>query len=180
MSGTTLRGRVWKFGDNISGDDGIIEFSIVANGFGKAFDTDALRAMCFRRLRPEFPAEVRPGDIVVAGRNFAHHSHIEVPVAMKAAGIVAVVVESAESAIIRRALNIGLPFITCPGIAAAVQDGEVLEADPATGIIRAPSGKVLQARPYSPGMVKVWQAGGAIALLEQQHLLLGGRKLMKD
>jgi 3-isopropylmalate/(R)-2-methylmalate dehydratase small subunit len=170
MNGTTLRGRVWKFGDNVSGDDGIIEFSIVAAGFGKAFDEVALRAMCFRRLRPEFPDQVRPGDIVVAGRNFAHHSHIEVPVAMKASGIAAVIVESAESAIIRRALNIGLPFVTCPGIAAAVEDGEQMEADPATGIIRVPSGQVLRARPYSPRMVEVWQAGGAIALLEKEHL----------
>ena len=38
MSATNLRGRVWKFGDHVSGDDGIIEFSIVATGFGKAFD----------------------------------------------------------------------------------------------------------------------------------------------
>jgi 3-isopropylmalate/(R)-2-methylmalate dehydratase small subunit len=168
MNGTTLRGRVWKFGDNVSGDDGIIEFSIVAQGFGKAFDEDALRAMCFRRLRPEFPAEVRPGDLVVGGTNFGHHNHVEVSVAIKASGIAAVIVESCESGIIRRALNVGLPILTCPGITAAVEDGEILEADPATGTIRTPSGRVLQARPFSPYMVQVWRAGGSIALLEQQ------------
>ena len=67
MSETSPRGRMWKFGDNVHGDDGIIDFSIVREGFGKEFDEDALRAMCFRRLRPEFPAEVKPGDIVVGG-----------------------------------------------------------------------------------------------------------------
>ena len=167
-SGTGRSGRVWKFGDNVSGDDGIIEFSIVAGGFGKAFDEDALRAMCFRRLRPEFPAEVRPGDIVVGGTNFGHHNHVEVSVAMRASGIAVVVVESCESGIVRRALNVGLPIMTCPGIVAAVEDGEVLEADPATGVIHAPRGRVLHARPFSPRMVEIWLAGGSIALLERE------------
>ena len=168
MSDTKRRGRVWKFGDNISGDDGIIEFSIVREGFGKAFDEDALRAMCFRSLRPEFPAEVRPGDIVVGGRNFGHHNHVEVSVAMKASGIATVIVESCESGIIRRALNVGLPIMTCPGIADTVEDGDVIEADPATGVIRNAAGVVLQARPFSPRMVQIWQAGGTIPLLEQE------------
>ncbi|WP_043833505.1 hypothetical protein [Muricoccus aerilatus] len=168
MGGTALRGRVWKFGDNISGDDGIIEFSIIREGFGKAFDEGALRAMCFRRLRPEFPTEVRPGDIVVGGRNFGHHNHVEVSVAMKASGITVVVVESCESGIIRRALNVGLPVMICPGITDAVADGEVLEADPATGAIRTASGQHLQSRPFSPRMVEIWQAGGSIPLLQRE------------
>ncbi|PZW41870.1 3-isopropylmalate/(R)-2-methylmalate dehydratase small subunit [Humitalea rosea] len=168
MSDTKLRGSIWKFGDNVSGDDGIIEFSIIREGFGKAFDEDALRAMCFRRLRPEFPAEVRPGDLVVGGSNFGHHNHVEVSVAIKASGIGAVVVESCESGIIRRALNVGLPIMICPGIAAAVEDGEMLEADPATGLVTAASGRVLHARPFSARMVQVWRAGGAIPLLQQE------------
>ncbi|MFT8244902.1 hypothetical protein [Roseomonas sp. BN140053] len=168
MSDTTRRGRVWKFGDNVSGDDGIIEFSVVREGFGKAFDEDTLRAMCFRSLRPEFPAEVKPGDIVVGGTNFGHHNHVEVSVAIKVSGISVVIVESCESGIIRRALNVGLPIMTCPGITAAVEDGEVLEADPATGIIRTASGQVLQSRPFSPRMVEIWQAGGTIPLLERE------------
>ena len=168
MTDTTLRGRVWKFGDNVSGDDGIIEFSIIREGFGKAFDEDALRAMCFRRLRPEFPEQVRPGDIVVGGTNFGHHNHVEVSVAIKASGIAAVIVESCESGIIRRALNVGLPIMTCPGITAAVQDGEPLEADPATGAIRTAAGRLLQSRPFSPRMVQIWQAGGSIPLLAHE------------
>ncbi len=132
MSTINLVGRVWKFSGNVS-DDGIIEFSIVAQRFGKAFDEDALRATCFRRLRPEFPREVRPSDIVVGGTNFGHHNHIEVSVAMKVSGITA-----------------------------AMEDGEVLEADPATGAVRTPSGRVLQARPFSPYMV-IWCRSGRLA-----------------
>ena len=162
------KGRVWKFGDNVSGDDGIIEFAIIRDGFGKEFDEAALRAMCFRRLRPEFPAEVRPGDIVVGGSNFAHHNHVEVSVAIRASGIAVVIVDSCEAGFVRRALNTGLPVMICPGISAAVADGEMISADPASGEVRLPSGRMLRARPFSERMVQIWQAGGVIPLLERE------------
>lgn len=164
----TPHGRVWKFGDDVSGDDGIIEFAIVRDSFGKEFDEDALRAMCFRRLRPEFPAQVKPGDIVVGGRNFAHHNHVEVSVAMRASGIAVVVVESCDSGFLRRALNNGLPVMVCPGIAEAVGDGDIISADPATGEVRLPSGRMLRSKPFSERMVQIWQAGGTIPLLERE------------
>jgi 3-isopropylmalate/(R)-2-methylmalate dehydratase small subunit len=170
MSDTLRRGRVWKFGDHVSGDDGIIDFAAVATGFGKAFDTEALRRICFKLLRPEFPDQVRQGDIVVAGVNFGHHNHVDASVAMRVSGIALVIVESCESGLVRRALNVGLPIMTCPGIAAAVEDGEVIEADPATGVIRISSGRILQARPFSPRMLEIWRAGGVIELLEQEAL----------
>jgi 3-isopropylmalate/(R)-2-methylmalate dehydratase small subunit len=162
------RGRAWCFGDDVSGDDGIIEFAIVREGFGKEFDEEALRAMCFRRLRPDFPAQVRPGDIVVGGHNFAHHNHVEVSVAIRASGIAAVVVESCEAGFVRRALNVGLPVMICPGIAAAVRDGDVIGADPGTGEVTLADGGVLRARPFSPRMIQIWQAGGSIPLLAQE------------
>jgi 3-isopropylmalate/(R)-2-methylmalate dehydratase small subunit len=173
MSATLCRGRVWKFGDHVSGDDGIIDFAAVATGFGKAFDTEKLRKICFTLLRPEFPDQVKPGDIVVAGVNFGHHNHVDASVAMRVSGVSVVIVESCESGLVRRALNVGLPIMTCPGITAAVQDGDVIEADPATGIISTASGRVLQARPFSPRMVEIWQAGGVIELLEKEALAAG-------
>ncbi|MBX9594722.1 MAG: hypothetical protein K2X46_10185 [Roseomonas sp.] len=164
----TPRGRAWVFGDDVSGDDGIIEFAIIRDGFGKEFDEDALRAMCFRRLRPEFPAEVKAGDIVVGGRNFAHHNHVEVSVAMRASGIAVVVVESCDSGFLRRALNVGLPVMICPGIHAAVRDGDVIAADPATGIVTLSDGTARQSKPFSPRMVQIWRAGGTIPLLVRE------------
>ncbi|WP_439594320.1 hypothetical protein [Falsiroseomonas sp.] len=165
---TTCTGRVWKFGDDVHGDDGIIEFSIIRDSFGKEFDEEALRAMCFRRMRPEFAQQVRRGDIIVGGRNFAHHNHVEVSVALRASGISVVVVESCDSGFLRRALNHGLPVMICPGIHEAVQDGEILSADPATGLVTLPKGQELRAKPFSERMVQVWQAGGSIPLLERE------------
>ncbi|MBF9033275.1 hypothetical protein HKCCE2091_03405 [Rhodobacterales bacterium HKCCE2091] len=166
--GTAVTGRVWKFGDHVCGDDGIIEYELVRGGFGKPFDEDALRDVCFRKLRPEFKAEVRPGDIVVGGINFAHHNHVEVPAAMKASGISVVVVESCETGFIRRALNLGLPVLLCPGIAGFAEDGDRLSVDPATGTVEKEDGAVLTCRPMSPRMVAIWQAGGVVPLLAEE------------
>ena len=107
-----MAGRVWKFGDQVSGDDGIIDFSAVREGFGKPMDEALLTAMCFRRINPRFPKEVQPGDLVVGGVNFAHHNHVEVSAAIRFSGIAAVLVESCESGFIRRALSQGLPVLT--------------------------------------------------------------------
>lgn len=165
---TALCGRAWKFGDNVCGDDGIIEFSIIREGFGRPFDEAQLREVCFRQIRPEFPSRVKKGDIVVGGRNFAHHNHVEVPAAIRFSGIAAVVVESCETGFIRRALNLGLPVMTCPGISDTVEDGERLSLDPASGQVTTARGRTLQARPFSPRMVAIWQAGGVVPLLQKE------------
>jgi 3-isopropylmalate/(R)-2-methylmalate dehydratase small subunit len=158
MATTRLRGKVWKFGDNISADDGIIQYSKVPDL--ATFDIPALKAMCFAELLPRFRDEVRPGDLVVAGRNFGHHSHPHACVAMKESGIAAAIVESCDSAFIRKALNVGLPMVVCPGISAIVEQGEELEADLATGAVRnVRSGAACQARPFSDRMIEIWQAG---------------------
>jgi len=133
-----IEGRVWKFGDNISADDGIIQYSQVPD-LG-SFDIPALKAMCFTTLVPDFPAKVRSGDLIVAGSNFGHHSHPHACVAMKESGIAAVLVESTDSAFVRKALNIGLPVIPCKGITALAEEGDVIATDLATGsLIRVPN-----------------------------------------
>jgi 3-isopropylmalate/(R)-2-methylmalate dehydratase small subunit len=154
-----IRGRVWKFGDNVSADDGIIQYSKVPDL--ATFDIPALKAMCFAELQPQFRERVRPGELVVAGRNFGHHSHAHACVAMKESGIAAAVVESCDSTFIRKALNIGLPMVVCPGVTAIVEQGEELDVDLATGEVRNPrSGALRRARPFSDRMIEIWQAGG--------------------
>ena len=155
----TVIGRCWVFGDNISADDGIIQFARIPNF--ATFDLEALRAMCFATLRPEFPAEVRGGDFVVAGRNFGHHSHPHAAVAMKASGIAMVLVESCDSQFVRKSLNTGLPILVCPGIRAAVADHDEVQVDMGTGaVVNRRNGATLATHPYSERMIEIWQAGG--------------------
>lgn len=155
---TAIEGRVWKLGDNISADDGIIQYSRVPD-LG-TFDIPGLKAMCFATIIPDFPARVRDGDIIVAGRNFGHHSHPHACVAMKESGIAAVLVESTDSAFIRKALNVGLPVIPCPGITGLAEQDDIVGTDLATGeVVNAATGEQRHYRPWAREMIEVWRVG---------------------
>lgn len=163
-----LIGRVWKFGDGISGDDGIIQFSRIADL--SVYDEPALKSMCFQLIDPGFARGVQPGDLVVAGHNFAHHSHPHVAVAIKASGISAVVVESCDSGFVRKSLNIGLPVAVCPGISRLVQPFEQIEVDLYRGeVTHAASRRSLPVRPFSERMLGIVRAGGLIPFLKSQY-----------
>lgn len=161
---TTIEGRVWTFGDNISADNGIIQYSQVPD-LG-SFDIPALKAMCFVLFDPDFPTKVREGDIVVAGTNFGHHSHPHACVAMIASGIRACLCESTDSAFIRKALNVGLPVIPCPGITRVAVAGDRLSIDLASGQVLNPrTSQSRRYRPFCPEMIEVWRHGGLSAAL---------------
>lgn len=162
-----LRGRVWKFGDRVSGDDGIVRFSELRN-FADDHDPAELARMCFAGIMPDFAARVSSGDIVVAGRGFGIPSHPPAPMALRAAGIAAAVVESTDSAFVRRSLNAGLAVVTCPGITAAVEQGDELEVDLASGrLTNTGSGAVLMTKPFSAAMLEVLDSGGLVPYLER-------------
>ena len=161
---TTIAGRVWAFGHNVSADNGIIQYSQVPD-LG-TFDIPALKAMCFALFDPDFPSKVRPGDVIVAGRNFGHHSHPHACVAMRESGIVACLCDSTDSAFMRKGLNIGLPIIPCPGVTAIAATGDRLTLDLATGEARnAASGDTRNFRPFCREMIDVWQHGGLSSAL---------------
>jgi len=164
---TKITGRVWTFGDNISADNGIIQYSKVPD-LG-TFDIPALKAMLFVLLDPDFPQKVREGDIVVAGRNFAHHSHPHACVAMIESGIRACVVESTDSAFIRKGLNYGLPIVPCRGITEIAATGDEIETDLGTGIARnLHTGDERRFRPYCDSMLQVWRLGGLAPALRER------------
>lgn len=166
-STTVLRGRVWKFGDWISGDDGVLKFSELRN-FGDEHDPDDLARRCFADLVPNFAQRVHPGDVVVAGRGFGIPSHPPVPVAIRASGVSVVVVESTDSAFIRRSLNAGLPVLACPGITGLVAAEDTLEVDLRSGrLVNVDSGAQLSTKPFSPDMLDVLVAGGLVPYLER-------------
>ena len=88
---------------------------------------------------------------------------------MKESGIAAAVVESCDSAFIRKALNVGLPMVVCPGVTDIVEQGEELEIDLATGEVRhTRSGAVRRARPFSDRMIEVWRAGSLTHAMRQR------------
>jgi 3-isopropylmalate dehydratase small subunit len=120
-------------------------------------------------VRPEFPTNVRPGDVIVGGNNFGCGSSREhAPVAIQAAGISCVIARSFARIFYRNAINIGLPILVSPEVSDAAADGEMIGVDPITGRITLPDrGLVFHAEPLPPFVLRVAAAGGMLAFVKQ-------------
>lgn len=124
-----IKGRVWKFGENINTDD------IIPARYLNLSDPTELAKHCFEYTREGFCQEVRKGDIIVSGRNFGCGSSREhAPQALKALGIACIIAPSFARIFFRNALNIGLPVVEI-NIVNQVAEGEVLEIEFEKGII---------------------------------------------
>src|SRR2546425_3076498 len=109
--------RIFKFGDAISTD------AIIPGPYNVTTDAAALGKACFIEARPDFAGSVREGDVIVGGRNFGCGSSREhAPMAIKAAGIQAVVARSFARVFYRNPINIGLPVIQLDAIYEACHD----------------------------------------------------------
>jgi 3-isopropylmalate/(R)-2-methylmalate dehydratase small subunit len=155
-------GRCWKFGDNIPTDQ--IVRSDRALGTIKE-----MRAHVLENLNPAFARDVQPGDILVAGKHFGQSSGRAVaPKALQATGIGAVVTEYAARLFYRNCFEIGLPLVQCPGITAAVADGDVLTVDIETGLVLvAETGLRVEGEPTDPFLLGMLRAGGLIPMAAQ-------------
>ena len=152
-------GRCWKFGDNIPTDQ------IVRSD--RALGTiREMREHVLENLNPAFARDVQPGDILVAGRHFGQSSGRAVaPKALQATGIGAVVTEYAARLFYRNCFEIGLPLVQCPGITAAVADGDVLTVDLETGLVIVEgTGTRVQGEPTDPFLLTMLRAGGIIPM----------------
>ncbi len=154
-----IRGRVWKFGDNID-TDVIIPFKYKA----ATNDPYELAKHAMEGIDPEFSKKVRPGDVIVAGKNFGCGSSREqAPIALKYAGIAAVLAESFARIFYRNAFNIGLPPLIVPGISKKVEQGDEVEIDLTKGTVKIlKTGEVLHFTPIKGYMKELLEAGGLV------------------
>lgn len=157
-----LRGRVWLFGDDVSTD-------LLSPGAYVFASPEVRRQHVLEAADPRFAAEVRPGDIIVAGRNFGCGSSRESAAEnLKLVGVAAVVAESFARIFHRNAIAIGLPAVACPGVSAAFQPGDELVLDLASATVAHPrSGHVLAAERLAPEMLEVLARGGILPLLRE-------------
>lgn len=152
--------RVFKFGDGVSTD------AIIPGRYNVTTDPAALGKACFIEARPDFAASVKPGDVIVGGRNFGCGSSREhAPVAIKAAGIQAVVARSFARIFYRNAINIGLPLIQCDAVYDAVNDGDAIAVDVRSGRIDV-NGKMFKGETPGPVAVAIMEAGTLIDLIK--------------
>jgi 3-isopropylmalate/(R)-2-methylmalate dehydratase small subunit len=115
---------------------------------------------------PDFAREVKPGDILVAGKHFGQSSGRAVaPKAIKATGVSMVIVAYAARLFYRNAFEVGLPLLECPGISDGVDDGDILSADIETGVvINETKGTRFQAKPAALFLMEMLKAGGLIEM----------------
>ena len=153
-----LQGKVIKYGNDVD-TDVIIPARYLNNS-----DPAELAAHCMEDLDPEFAQKVKPGDIMVAGKNFGCGSSREhAPIAIKAAGISAVIAHSFARIFYRNSLNIGLPILESPEAAKAIAAGDEVSIDITTGVIvNLTSGKKYTAKPFPPFMQELINQGGLI------------------
>jgi 3-isopropylmalate/(R)-2-methylmalate dehydratase small subunit len=152
--------KAWKFGDDINTD------VITPGRYTVTTDKKRLGEIAFIEYRPDFGKNVKAGDIIVAGNNFGCGSSREhSPVAIKAAGISAVIAKSFARIFFRNSINIGLPLFVSED-ADKMDDGDEVEIDFKTGEIRDKSkGITIKVKPLPAFMQKIVDKGGLVEFL---------------
>ena len=154
-----IRGRVWKFGDNINTD-------VMAPGFAYNIPWEKYKEMILH-VHQAFTQGVKPGDIIVAGKNWGCGSSRETaPSNLKKLGISCVIAESFGRIYFRNSIAIGLPSIVCPGILNEVYEGDIIELVLKDSIVRnITNKKELKCEPFSDLLLMILNKGGIIPYL---------------
>jgi 3-isopropylmalate dehydratase small subunit len=151
-----MKGRCWKYGADINTD------LIIAGRYLNTTDPKVLASHCMEDLDPNFAARVKPGDILLAGKNFGCGSSREhAPLALKAAGIACVIAGSFARIFYRNAFNLGLPLLVCPEACDRSDSGDELEVVLESGSIRnLTTGVSFRAEPIPAFMQDIIRHGG--------------------
>jgi len=163
----TIKGKIWKFGDNIDTD------AIIPARYLNTSDPAELAKHCMEDADPAFPSKVKPGDIIVAGANFGCGSSREhAPIAIKAAGIACVIAKSFARIFYRNAFNMGLPILECHEAFDNLEEGDEVTVSLDRGeIIISKNGRILKAQPVPEFMQSLLNAGGLMNYVKKKaHL----------
>ena len=152
---------VIKYGDHVDTD------VIIPARYLNTADHQELASHCMEDLDGEFKQKSQTRKIIVAGRNFGCGSSREhAPIAIKASGIELVIADSFARIFYRNAIDIGLPIVECPAAAAAIRDGDEIDADLDTGVITdVTTGETFTAAPFPPFIQEIIACGGIAAFV---------------
>jgi len=158
--------RVWRLGDDVDTD-------ALAPGPAMKFGLDEIAAHCLETVRPDFAAGVRPGDVLVAGRNFGIGSSREQAASvLRHLGVAAVIAPSYSGLYWRNALNVGLLVLTCAR-AGEIGEGEAVDFDARAGWVQRAHGERLPCEPVPGFLLDMVEAGGLLPSL-RRRLAHGG------
>ncbi len=154
-----IRGKAWIFGDDVDTD------VIIPGKYLRTKDPNLWAEHVLEGLDPQFASKVQNGDVIVAGKNFGCGSSREqAPLALKQAGVSAVVARSFARIFYRNAINVGLPLIEAE---VEAKEGEVVEVDLAAGTIRV-GDRAYQGTRLPDFLLKILQDGGLVAHRRKQ------------
>ena len=155
MQKANIEGKVWKFGKDIDTD------LIIAARYLNTSVAEELAKHVMEDADPEFVKKMNRGDIIVAGENFGCGSSREhAPIALKAAGVAAVIAPTFARIFYRNAFNMGLPIFELQE-SAEIAEGDEISVDMNNGTVtNKTSGKVYSFIPIPPFMQELIDAGG--------------------
>ena len=158
------RGKVFRYGRDINTD------VIIPARYMSTQDPEELASYCMKDLDENFVATVKQGDIIVAEENFGNGSSREhAPIAIKASGITCIISKLFARIFYRNAINIGLPVFEIPQAPEFFDMGDEVEYDLKKGYFKnLANGKVFQAKPFSPQVQEIFDAGGLIPFIKKQ------------
>lgn len=159
-----IKGNAIKYGDNVDTD------VIIPARYLNTSDPSELAKHCMEDLDAGFKDRVKPGDVIIAGKNFGCGSSREhAPIAIKAAGISCVIARTFARIFYRNAINIGLPILECPEAVDAIDDGDVVKVDFNTGVIYDETkGLKFQAMPFPEFIQEIIKHDGLINYVKAQ------------
>lgn len=159
------QGHVFKYGDNVDTD------VIIPARYLNSSDPKELATHCMEDIDKDFVKNVKPGDIIVADKNFGCGSSREhAPISIKAAGVSCVIAETFARIFYRNAINIGLPIIECPQAAAAIKAGDEVKVDFDSGVITdLTTNESFQGQAFPPFMQKIIDCEGLVNYINQKN-----------
>jgi 3-isopropylmalate/(R)-2-methylmalate dehydratase small subunit len=159
-----IHGRVWKYGDGVNTDvifPGKYTYTVT--------EPAEMAQYALEDLDPTFAANVQPGDVIVAGKNWGNGSSREQAVTcLTQAGVGAVIGASFARIWYRNAINAGLPALTCPEAVAALRHGEAVTIDLPAGLITTEAGLSFAFPPLDASVQAILADGGLIPHLKKQ------------
>ena len=166
-----MKGKCWKFGDDLGNDAEILPVPISILISKKSNDPMELKDYIMTGANPDFPKQVQPGDIIVAGKNFGNgNPHLWGYQVIKALGI-GLITESIARGSYRLAVFAGVSFLpAAEDITKKVNQGDKLEVNFRTGEIKNLStGELIKTEPLPEFMLEIIEAGGQEGYLKTKQ-----------
>ncbi|RLF31046.1 MAG: 3-isopropylmalate dehydratase [Thermoplasmata archaeon] len=158
-----IKGKALKYGDDVNTD------VIFPGRYLALTEPEEIAAHAMEDLDPDFLKKLERGDIIVAGKNFGCGSSREqAAIALKYAGVGAIVAKSFARIFYRNAINQGIPVVECPEGAEAIEDGDEIEIDLDRGVLVDKStGETFNFKPLPEFIQNILSKGGLLPFLKQ-------------